>query len=124
MSFKFKPTFRYIPGTTEGRYYASIRSCAKITEKQLAEEIGVLTNLNRTHVHSVLDALLQIIPQKLSKGLRVELGELGTFTITAKSIGKDNESDVSADCIQTPKPRFIAGKALKEAVKEISFEKE
>jgi predicted histone-like DNA-binding protein len=124
MAFKFKSVFRKKPGTQEGKYYASVSSYAKITEKQLAEEIGSLTALNRTDVHSVLDALLQVIPQNLAKGLRVELGDLGSFTISAKSEGKEKAEDVTAHCIQTPKPRFMAGKALKEAVRGISFEKE
>lgn len=124
MSFKFKPVFRKKPGTNEGKYYASVSSYAKVTEKQLAEEIGSLTALNRTDVRSVLDALLQVIPQNLAKGLRVELGDLGSFTISAKSEGQEKIEDVNAHCIQTAKPRFMAGKALKEAVKNITFEKE
>ena len=123
MAFKFKPVFRKKPGTQEGKYYASVSSYAKITEKQLAEEIGNLTALNRTDVHSVLDALLQVIPQNPAKGLRVEPGDLASFTISAKSEGKETAAEVNAHCIQTAKPRFMAGKTLKEAVKNITFEK-
>lgn len=124
MAFKFKTIFRQTPGTQEGKYYASVSSYAKITEKQLAEEIGRKTALNSTDVRSVLDALLQVIPQNLAKGLRVELGDLGIFTIAAKSEGKDNADDINTHCIQTPKPRFMAGKDLKNAVRHITFEKE
>ncbi len=124
MPFKFKTIFRKKPGTEEGKYYASVSSIAKISEKELAQEIGDLTALNRTDVRSVLDALLQVIPKNMSKGFRVQLGDLGVFTVAAKSEGKEKEEEVTAHCIQTPKPRFIAGKALKEAIEHVEFEKE
>ncbi len=124
MTFKFKPVFRGTPGTKDGKYYASVSSYAKINEKQLAEEISNLTSLNSTDVLSVIEALLQVIPQNIAKGLRVELGDLGSFTISAKSEGKNSYKEITDHCIKATKPRFMVGKALKYAVDGIAFEQE
>ena len=123
MAYRYKPVLRKKPGTQEGKYYASISSISKITEKDLAVEIGELTALNRTDVRSVLDSLMQVIPRQLSRGMRVQLGELGSFDIKAKSEGKETAEEVNAHCIERPRPQFTCGRSLQNAVEHISFEK-
>nr|WP_321452642.1 HU family DNA-binding protein [uncultured Carboxylicivirga sp.] len=120
--YKFKKVFRKKPGTEEGKYYASVSSRGKVSISQLAKEAGNLTSVNQTDVKAVIDALMQVIPNNLNKGLRVELGELGTLTVNAKSEGKDTPEEVNAACIHSVKPRFLPGKALKNAIRDITFE--
>lgn len=125
MAYLWKKIWRKKPGaesSTEGKFYITTRSVGRVTLNQLAKEAGDLTSVNQTDVKAVLDAVMQIIPTNLAKGLRVELGDIGTITLSTKSNGKDKLEDLTAREIHTVRPRLIAGKALKDAAKQVTFE--
>jgi len=124
MAYHYKATFRKKPGTQEGKYYAQIKSIGKIEVQELANEIGALTALNSTDVKSVIDAFIQVIPQHLTRGFRVNLGELGSFSVTARSEGQKSPDLVTANCINHVRPRFLVGKSLRKAIEDIKFERE
>ncbi len=123
MSFKFKSVFRKKPGTEEGKYYPSLSSVGRVGIDQLAQEAGNLTSVNQTDVKAVISALFQVIPQNLMKGLIVDLGEMGSFTVKAKSDGMDTPEEVKASCLSDPTIRFIIKRKFSNTIRDIQFEK-
>jgi nucleoid DNA-binding protein len=51
----------------------------------------------------------------------VQLGELGTFRLTAHSEGVATEEEVTATQIKNVNVRFTASEALKDALKKATF---
>lgn len=60
-----------------------------MTLRELAKEIGAISAVSNKDALAVLDALLNIIPQELSKGNIAELGEFGSFWLKANAEGAD-----------------------------------
>jgi len=123
MAYKYKVVWRRKPGTEDGKYYASVSAEKKLSLNKLANEIADLTSINRLMVKDVLKCLVEVLPQNLKKGCSVSLGEFGSFILTAKSQGHEDETKVDEKSIKSIRPRFIPGIALRRQVSDIVFEK-
>ncbi len=72
---------------------------------------------------AVLEALLTVIPQELSRGNIVELGDFGNFWLRTSTDGADTANTVRATQITGVLPRFNAGKEFKKVLDSIDFVK-
>jgi nucleoid DNA-binding protein len=72
---------------------------------------------------AVLEALLTVIPQELSRGNIVELGDFGNFWLRTSTEGADTAEAVRATQITGVLPRFNAGKEFKKVLDSIDFVK-
>ncbi|MDP1715704.1 MAG: HU family DNA-binding protein [Anaerolineales bacterium] len=93
------------------------------TMRQLAEQIAQISTVSSVDTMAVLEALLTIIPQELSAGNIVELGDFGNFWLKANADGADTADAVRSSQITTLLPRFNAGKEFKKVLDTIEFEK-
>ena len=72
---------------------------------------------------AVLEALLTVIPQELSRGNIVELGDFGNFWLRTSTEGADTPEAVRATQIAGVLPRFNAGKEFKKVLDTIEYVK-
>ena len=71
----------------------------------------------------MLEALLTTIPEELSKGNIVELGNFGSFWLRSEAEGADSAEAVRGNQITKVLPRFNPGKEFKKVLEAIEFEK-
>lgn len=125
MTVKFNVVERGKPGDPEGPkgYYPSIQSSGRISLRQLAGTIAQISTVSSTDTLAVLEALLTVIPQELSRGNIVELGDFGNFWLRTSAEGTEAPEFVRASQIYGVLPRFNAGKEFKKVLNTIEFVK-
>lgn len=105
------------------KFYPSITSSGRKSLRQLAGQIAQISTVSSADTMAVLEALLTVIPQELTAGNVVELGDFGNFWLKANSEGADTAEAVRATQISTLLPRFNAGKEFKKVLATIEYEK-
>ena len=80
----------------------------------VAEKVGT----SRRDTEKVIEAMLDIIAEKLSEDEKVQLVGFGAFYVKERAahIGRNPKTNVSMVVEATRAPQFKPGKALKEAV--------
>ena len=126
MSVLYRSVLRKNPlvASDPGKYYPSPVYRGKMQLRQIAKEISERTSLNSTDTMAVLEALTQVIPDLLSDGFIVGLGDFGSYRLTFKSVGEDVEKDVSASNIKGLSVKFFPGSEFKNHLATVKAEKE
>ena len=106
------------------KWYASPQTQGTVSLDALATEISGRSSLTRGDVKSVLENLVDLMPQKLADGWSIKLGGLGTFRASFSSSGSDTPEEFNAAQIRGTKVLFTSGKAIKTGLEDISFERE
>lgn len=106
------------------KYYASIKSKGRSRLRKVAQRIGGISTVSSADTMATLEGLLEVIPQELADGHIVELGDLGSFRLSAKSEGAENAESVTARSITGVRVVFTPGKLFKQALAALEFEKE
>ena len=125
MTVKYNVVERGNPSNREApkKFYPSIASTGRKTLRQLAGRISEISTVSSADTMAVLEALLTVIPQELTSGNVVELGDFGNFWLKANSEGTDSADTVRATQITTLLPRFNAGKEFKKVLATVEYEK-
>ena len=125
MTVKYNVVERGNPSNREApkKFYPSIASTGRKTLRQLAGRISEISTVSSTDTMAVLEALLTVIPQELTAGNIVELGDFGNFWLKASSEGADTAEAVRATQISSLLPRFNAGREFKKVLATIEYEK-
>ena len=125
MSVKFNVVERSNPSNLQApkKYYPSILSSGRVTLRQLAQQIASISTVSSADTMAVLEALLTVIPQELSRGNIVELGDFGNFWLRSTSEGAATAEAVRASQLKTVLPRFNPGKEFKRTLQAIEYEK-
>ncbi len=125
MSVAYRIITRRDPSDPEApeTYHPSVRSSGRVTIRDLAETLAVISTVSSADTYAVLEALVSIIPKELAKGNLVELGDLGSFSIRIRTTGAETQSGVSSDSITNVLPRFYPGKRFKQVLEQIEFVK-
>jgi predicted histone-like DNA-binding protein len=89
----------------------------------VAEMISMRSSLSRADIVATLVSLEEIIPELLTSGYSIKLGELGTFSIQAKAQTSPEASQVTWRSFRSLITRFRAGKALKLRLFDVNFKK-
>lgn len=105
----------------EEMYYVTLTRSTKFDLDQVAEMITERSSLTKGDVVATLVQLETIIPKLLIDGRRVELGNLGTFSLQAQSETSKDESEISWRSFKKLTTRFRPGKALKIHLSEVNF---
>lgn len=98
-----------------------MKTIGRIDEKQVAKEIADETTLNPKEAEMAIYQLQKVVTKALLDGKTVQLGELGTFQLTIKSKGVENESDVSALQVVKVNLRFTPSVTLRESLNKAHF---
>ena len=123
MAIKFNIVERGNPSDREApkKYYPSIQSSGRVTSRELAEMAADRSTLTTIDMMAALESLLEIIPELLTDGKIVELGEFGSFWLRSTSDGIGSAEKVRASQIQTLLPRFHPGKRFKAVLKGTKY---
>ena len=103
------------------KWYPVLKSIGRMTEKQVAKEIADETTLNPKEAEMAIYQFQKVLTKALLDGKTVQLGELGSFQLTIKSKGVDNESGVTASLVEKINLRFSPSNDLKNNLKKAQF---
>ena len=92
--------------------------------RQLAEQSAQISTVSVVDTIAVIESLLQLIPQHLSQGELVRLGDFGSFAIGIRSEGAQQQEQFKSAMIKGLKIYFRPGKEFKKALDNVEFEKE
>lgn len=122
---KYKVVGRRKPGVTEGpmKYYASIVLDGEVGLQEICQEIENTSTVSEADIMAVLTSLVRIVPDKLTQGKIVRLGDLGSLRPSLGSNGMDKEEDVSGHSIKNNKVLFKPGRRITKAMKGADYKK-
>ena len=104
-------------------YYPRLTGRQNYDINDIAKRISDGSSLTKADIVATLVSLEDIIPKLLISGHTVKLGELGTFSLHAKTSTSPDESQVTWRSFNDLITRFRAGKALKILLSDVSFRK-
>ena len=125
MTIKYRNVPKKDPRNLEAppKYYPTAVSVGRADLRSIADRISQMSTLSSVDTVAVLEAFLQVIPDELSNGKIVEMGEFGTFRLTLLASGEDSPEKVSARNIKEVKVRFKPGKQFKQELERLDFRK-
>lgn len=122
MSIVFNRVERANPqDRTKTKWYPTVKTVRKISERDVAKEIADETTLNPKEAEMSLEQLEKVLIKNLLAGNSVQIGEWGSFHLTCNSEGSDTKEGVSANSIKGLNIRFVAGKSLRDALARATF---
>ena len=125
MTVKYNVVERVNPRDVEGprKFYPSIQSSGRMSLRQLSSRISQMCTVSSPDTMAVLESLLTIIPQELSDGNIVELGDFGNFWLRSNADGTEDMDKVNGSNVTNLLPRFNPGKEFKKALASVDFVK-
>jgi predicted histone-like DNA-binding protein len=125
MSVKFNIVERGNPSNREApkKFYPSIQSSGRVTTREMAEMAAQRSTLSTMDMMAAIESFMAIIPEQLTKGNIVELGEFGSFWLRSTAEGIESPEAVRSVQITSIMPRFIPGKQFKRTLDGIEFTK-
>ena len=124
MSFHYRVVEKQnaLPNAKRATYaYASAKQIGRVGIKELAEDIADRTTLHRSDVRAVLDCLSISSMSMINKGLGVDLGELGSFSIRLKSKATEKKEDFLPSNIRSAQIRYTPSVEIKDKLKKLSL---
>lgn len=123
MAITFKLIERKNPQdkTTPAKLYPSIVSNGTIDLTELSRSVSKRCSMTFSDVYAVIYALVDVIPEKLSDGKIVKLGDLGTFRLTLRSDGADSVDAFNNKLIKQVKVNYKQGAEFKRQLSSIKF---
>ena len=91
-----------------------------MNKTELIAEICDQTELSKKDVEAVLNSFMDVVTKELSKGEKIQLVGFGTFEVSERA-ARTGRNPSTRETIEIPAakvPKFKAGKALKDAVKD------
>jgi len=103
------------------KWYPTVKTISQIKEKEVAKQISDETTLNRKEAEMALGQLEKVLIHNLLSSNSVQLGDWGSFYLTCNGKAGDTKESVTASNIVGLNIRFSPGKALKDALKKVTF---
>jgi predicted histone-like DNA-binding protein len=97
-------------------WYPVIKSTKLVREKELAKKLADETTLNPKEAEMSIYQLLKVVNDLLLTGHTVQLGDLGSFRVTAETESSTTETEVNASKVKKLKVRFNESDNLKAAM--------
>lgn len=105
------------------KFYAAAIADGDVDLDRLAELISYQCTVTASDCYAVLLSLEHNIIGEVGQGRIVKLGRLGNFQVGISSVGKDTESEVSANAITKSRILFRPEKKLRTMLNDLSFRK-
>ena len=103
------------------KWYPMLKSTGMLKEKEVARLLADETTLNPKEAEMAVAQLMKVATTALLNGNTVQLGELGSFRLTASTAGADTREGVTAANIKKVNVRFTESEDLKNALKKAKF---
>lgn len=126
MAIKYKVIERGEPGVTGGgtkKFYASANVTGEKSLAGLTRDIEKISTVSGADIRAVLYALVDTMTGSLAEGQVVRLGELGSLRVSISSEGKEKEKEVTPATIKQARVVFTPGKAIKDMLETVTYEK-
>lgn len=118
----YKTTLRANPmDRSQKKFYASPSYTEDINLHKVAQDISNNCTLTPADISAVLDSFLEVLPGYLENGHSIKMGDFGRFRLSFRSVGQENEEDVSANDIGAARILFVPSTRLKGKLKSISY---
>jgi predicted histone-like DNA-binding protein len=115
------------PGVAGGgkrRYYASANYASnKVSLATVVKMIESRSTVHKADCHAVIAAFTDVLTELVSDGKYVELGELGGYSLTFSSLGKDTPEEVTPDAIKNIRFHWKPSPQLKQNLNSLTFKK-
>ncbi len=108
---------------SERKYHATVRSKGRIKISRIASEISTIASVNNRLTTAVLEAFLNLIPDRLVDGQIVDLDGFGSFRVSVSSIGASDPRDVTPQSITDVRIVFHPCELLMKRLSSAVFEK-
>ena len=102
-------------------YFASPKSNQHLTNKMVVDRIVRETSLSAGDVSNALISLGAIVRDALLLGSSVDLADLGSFRVYVPSSMTDNEIDMCADTLKTPRIVFTPKAQMRVPAKQVEL---
>ena len=122
---KYHAVGRRKPGVKNGpmKYYASTVLDGEVGLLEICQEIEKISTVSEADIMAVLTSLISVVPEKLTKGKIVRLGDLGNLRPSIGSEGVAKAEEVSASNIKSNKVIFTPGKRIMKAMRGAEYKK-
>ena len=90
-----------------------------VTKADLVDRVTAATGLTKRDVAVVVDRFIDAVGRALATGNHIEIRGFGTFKVANRKArtGRNPQTGAEIKIKATKVPKFVPGKALKEAVK-------
>lgn len=90
-----------------------------MTKAELIESVANDSNISKADASKAVDSVLSGITGALKNGEKVTLVGFGAFSVTERKArkGRNPRTGEEIEIAASKRPKFFAGKALKEAIK-------
>ena len=120
----YKTTLRANPmDRSQKKFYAAPTYTEDINLNKVAQDISNTCTLTPADISAVLDSFLEVLPGYLEDGHSVKMGDFGRFRLSFRSVGHENEEDVSANDIGAARILFVPSTRLKGKLNSIRYSK-
>ena len=125
MSIKYKTVARINPREPQlaPRIYASAVTQSQSNIKKISKAISERTSLDHVDTQAVILATVDMIINELQEGRSVQLGDLGTFTISLSSEGAQSVDKFHAGMIKKAKIIYRPGLEIRNMLNNLQYEK-
>jgi predicted histone-like DNA-binding protein len=126
MSVKYKARAKGQPGVAGGgqsKYYATIVRGEKIDFRDLLAEIEELNVVHPGVFLAVQETFFRKVNHHLINGRAVDLGQLGTFYPSIRSLSAENPEDIANTNIRRFKVIFRPSTLLQKGLDRVEFQK-
>jgi predicted histone-like DNA-binding protein len=108
------------PRNVEGLrlWYPVVKSTKLVRERELAAKLADETTLNPKEAEMAIYQLFKAVTDLLSTGHTVQLGDLGSFRVTAVTESSETEAEVNASKIKKLNVRFSESENLRAAMEK------
>jgi predicted histone-like DNA-binding protein len=125
MSIKYNVVERGNPSNKDApkKYYPSAVANGSVDLRHLAKRAAEISTVSMPDTVAVIEALLVLIPDELSNGRIVRLGDFGSFWVKLKTEASVTPTEVNSRKITGLIPRFTPGKEFQANLQKTTFEK-
>jgi predicted histone-like DNA-binding protein len=100
-----------------------VKSSGRADTQAIAKSINSMSTVSSVDTASVLEAFLNVMPDKLVEGNIVELDDFGTFRVIVSSEDEAKAEDVTARNITDMRVIFTPGKRFTQVLITAEFQK-
>lgn len=101
--------------------FARAKMLGRVTTKELAEDISDRCTVHRADVVAVLDVMSISVMHYMSKGLGVQLGELGSFSLSVRGKSAATKKDWKPEMVHKAMVRYTPSSEMKTKLAKVGF---
>ena len=106
-----------------GKYYARFKSRGEVDLRNIAGMISDMSTISTPDMIAVIESIIELIPKLALDGYIVKLGDFGSFSISLKSEGVENEKDFTAGKIKKASLNYNPAIYIKKKLKNAKYKK-